>query len=98
MLKIYWTSRTTNAEVLRQMDIDRKLLTMLKRLDQIFRNMKHQFLKLIMGGKIERKLNIGRRQYLWLNNIRDWTNLGDHVLFRAAKHRAQFVIIVTNIP
>lgn len=102
LLKVPWTARMTNAEVLRRMDRDRELLTIVKRrkvayLGHIFRNTKYLFLKLIMEGKIEGKRGIGRKKHSWLKNIRDWTNLDAHTLFRAAQNREDFAVIVANI-
>lgn len=102
MLKIPWTDHVTNAEVINRMGRERELLQLVKRrkaayLGHIFRNTKYQFLKLIMEGKIEGRRGIGRKKYSWLKNIRDWTNLDAHALFRAAQDRNEYARIVANI-
>lgn len=102
MLKIQWTDRITNGEVLRRMGVERQLLQSIKRrktayLGHIFRNTKYQFLKLIMEGKIEGKRGIGRKKCSWLKNIRDWTGLDAHTLFRIAQDREEYARIVADI-
>lgn len=102
MLKIPWTEHATNEEVLNRMGIERELLQTVKRrkaayLGHIFRNSKYQFLQLIMEGKIEGRRGIGRKKFSWLKNIRDWTNLDAHALFRIAQDRSEYARIVANI-
>ena len=102
LLRIPWTDRVRNDEVLRRMGTERMLLQIVKKrktayLGHIFRNTKYQFLKLIMEGKIEGKRGIGRKKYSWLKNIRDWTGLDAHSLFRVAQDRDEFARIVANI-
>lgn len=102
LLKISWTDHTSNTEVLNRMGVERELLQIVKRrktayLGHIFRNTKYQFLKLIMEGKIEGKRGIGRKKYSWLKNIRDWTGLDAHTLFKAAQDREEYAKIVANI-
>lgn len=50
-----------------------------------------------MEGKIEGRRGIGRKKYSWLKNIKDWTGLDAHSLFRAAQDRKGFAEIVTNL-
>lgn len=84
------------------MSREREILQIVKRrktayLGHIFRNTKYQFLQLIMQGKIEGKRGIGRKKHSWLKNIRDWTGLDAHALFRVAQDRTQFAQIIANL-
>jgi len=68
VLRIPWTSRRTNDEVLRIINKDRELLDTIKRrktayLGHVIRNERYQFLKLIIEGKIEGKRGIERKKY-----------------------------------
>lgn len=101
LLKIPWTARVSNNEVLERAECERELLQTIKErktsyLGHIIRA-DNELLKLIMEGKIEGRRGIGRRKYSWLKNIRDWTGLDAHSLFRAAQNRQTFAEIVANL-
>ncbi|CAG9834054.1 unnamed protein product, partial [Diabrotica balteata] len=66
MLKIPWTARKTNEEVLRSVNKERKLLKNLLNI---------KILQLILKGKIERRRDIRKKQVSWLKNIREWTEI-----------------------
>lgn len=68
VLKIPWTNRVMNNEVLHRMNTDRALLTTINRkktsyLSQNMRNHKYEFFQLTIQGKIERRRGIDRKQF-----------------------------------
>lgn len=103
LLKISWTDRITNEEVLNMMQKERELLNIIKKrktsyLGHIVRNEKYNILQLILEGKIEGKRGIGRKQLSWARNIRQWTGLktiGE--LINTARDRDRFQHVVANI-
>lgn len=102
LLKIPWTAHVTNEEVLRRAQCDRELLHIIKQrktayLGHIVRGSRYDILKLIMEGKIEGKRGLGRKKHSWLKNIRDWTGMSAHSLFRTAQDRQKFAEIVANL-
>lgn len=102
LLKIPWTRRMTNENVIGMMGTDRELLQHVKRrktsyLGHIYRGPKYQLLKLIMEGKIEGQRGPGRRKCSWLKNVREWTGLNTHTLLRTAVNREEFDSIVANL-
>lgn len=102
LLKIPWTAHVTNEEVLRRAQCERELVHTVKKrktayLGHIMRGSRYEILKLIMEGKIEGKRGIGRKKHSWLRNIRDWTGMDAHSLFRTAQDRQRFAEIVANL-
>lgn len=102
LLKIPWTRRITNENVLRMMGTDRELLQHVKQrktgyLGHVYRGEKYQLLRLLMEGKIEGRRGLGRRKCSWLKNIREWTGLDTCTLLRAARNREEFAGIVANL-
>ena len=103
MLKISWTERITNLEVLERMCKDQELLTTIKRrkaayFGHIFRNNKYSFLQLIVEGKIEGRRGIGRKRFSWLRNLRQWFNIGEaSAIIRLAQDREEFQLMVANL-
>lgn len=103
LLRVPWTDRVTNAEILRRVHKNRELLTTVKRrktayLGHILRHDEYQLLQLILEGKIDGKRGIGRKQMSWARNIRQWTGLrtiGE--LVNTARDREQFQRVVANI-
>ena len=103
LLKISWTDRISNEEVLRRVEQTRTLFTTVKRrkvayLGHIMRSERYRLLQLIMQGKIEGRRGLGRKQISWLRNIREWTgihNIGN--LFGIARDRIAFRSIVQNM-
>ncbi|CAG9826360.1 unnamed protein product [Diabrotica balteata] len=70
MLKIPWTARKTNEEVLRSVNKDRELIKTVKHrkmsyLGHIVRGSRYKILQLILKGKIECRGGIGRQQVSW---------------------------------
>ena len=102
-LRVPWTDRVTNEEILRRVHTNRELLTTIKRrkaayLGQISRHDRYQLLQLILEGKIDGRRGVGRKQMSWARNIRQWTGLRTmEELVSAARNRDQFQHVVANI-
>lgn len=102
MLKIEWSTHTSNEEVLRLMGRDRNLLNIVKQrkleyFGHIIRGPKYHLLWLIIYSKIEGRRWIGRKKLSWLRNIRNWTNLSVEEIFRTAADRAAYGQIVNMV-
>lgn len=103
ILKVPWTERVSNNDILRRMGKDREMLLTIKRrktayLGHLIRNPKYQLLQLVVEGKIEGKRGVGRKQMSWLRNIREWTGLrGIGDLVHTATDREAYGNVVANI-
>lgn len=100
MLKISWTDKITNAEVLKRLNTQRELIpTRIKRKCQYFghiirNNSKYKFLTTILQGRIPGKKKPGRQKTTWLQNIKKWTNTSMEQLLRTAKDRKQYKTLI----
>ena len=100
MLRISWTTRTTNVEVLTRMNTRTHLVNTTKirktaYLGHIMRHEEYEQLQLILQGKIEGKRGMGRKKKSWLRNIRDWTNISNgNTLIHRAQHREITLYII----
>ena len=70
ILKIPWTSHTSNEEVLRRVNRERELYHIIKvrktaYLGRVLRNDKYRYAQLIIKGKIEGKRGMGRKKLSW---------------------------------
>ncbi|CAG9827057.1 unnamed protein product [Diabrotica balteata] len=102
ILKIPWTQRVTNAEVLRRLQKDCEVIKHIKTrkleyLDHITRCAKYEILRLIMQGKIRGKRSIGRRRISWLRNLREWYSCSSVDLFRAAANKVRIAVMNSNL-
>ena len=103
LLKISWTQRVTNKAVLQRLNKERELLLKIKKrktayLGHIVRNEKYEILQLIIQGKIEGRRRIGRKQFSWLRNIRNWTGLRTiEEIMQSARDREHFTQVINNI-
>lgn len=103
ILKIPWTAKIRNEEVLRRINKDRQLFDTIKKrktayFGHIMRNEKYNFLQLIIEGKIEGRRGIGRKKMSWLRNIRQWTGLHNiQTLIHTARDRVAMENVVANI-
>ena len=91
MLRIPWTDRISNAEVLERAETDRELLRNVKRrktgyLGHFLRGDKYEILRLLLCGRIDGKRPRGRKKLSWLRNIRQWSGVMDiGEIFRRAR-------------
>ena len=103
IMKIPWTARKTNEEVLRMMGGDRELLSTIKRrktayLGHVIRNERYHLIQLIMEGKIEGRRGIGRKKMSWLRNIKQWTNIRNTgELIHSIGDRVKWSEMIANI-
>uniref|UniRef100_A0A8D9EXQ6 Uncharacterized protein n=1 Tax=Cacopsylla melanoneura TaxID=428564 RepID=A0A8D9EXQ6_9HEMI len=84
ILRIPWTDRVTNIEVLNRMGKEVEVLYDIKRrklsyLGHVMRGPKYEILHLIIQGKIVGKRSVGRRRISWLRN--EWFNCSSCDLF-----------------
>ena len=103
VLKISWTERKTNEEVLRLVSRERELFEIIKKrkttyLGHIMRNEKYRFLQLVIEGKIEGRRGMGRKKMSWLRNIRQWTGIRDiQTLIHTASDREAMKQVIAKI-
>ncbi|CAG9839537.1 unnamed protein product [Diabrotica balteata] len=103
ILKIPWTDRVTNEEVLRRMNKDREVLTTIKSrklqfFGHIIRNeSRYALLQATLQGKIFGKRGPGRRRTSWLKNLRIWFNITYVQLFRATADKIKIDMMKANI-
>ena len=103
MLSISWTQKVTNAEVLRRVGQNRKLMQTIKTrkvayLGHVFRHERYDLLQLIMMGKIAGKRGVGRRKKSWLRTIREWTGVTSAAeLFHLARDKARFAKLMSDL-
>lgn len=98
MMKIPWTARVTNVEVLKRIGSKMLVLNTIKRrkmeyLGHVLRNGKYQLLHNIIQGKIEGRRGAGRRRTSWLRNLRQSTRS----LFRKAADKVQLMLLIANV-
>ena len=102
MLRVSWTQRVTNEEILRRMGKAKEVLATVKRrklqyLGHIMRHEERYQLPIcILQGKILGARGRGRRRISWLRNLREWFNQSTPGLFRAAVNRG-ITQMVANI-
>ena len=93
MLRIAWTRRLRNSEVLEMANTERIVVNTIKKrkigyFGHVIRGRKYELLRLIIQGKIEGKRGPGRRKISWMKNIRLWTGMESVAdLVRAAENR-----------
>lgn len=103
ILKISWTQKITNIEVLRRMNKETELLDTVKcrklqYLGHIMRNPdRYGLLQQILQGKINSKRAPGRRRISWLANLRTWFNKSSAELFRIAINKVKIAMLIANI-
>ncbi|KAI5734561.1 hypothetical protein M8J77_007970 [Diaphorina citri] len=103
MLRIPWTDKVTNVEVLRRMDKIMELEYTIKKkkleyLGHILRGPKYKLLNVILEGKIEGRRGRGRRRKSWGRNLRDWYGCADQEeLMRIARNKDEIAIMISNL-
>lgn len=102
MLRVSWTSRTTNETVLNKMNTRAHLITTIKLrktcyLGHLMRHGEYEQIQLIIEGKIEGRRGIGRKKKSWLRNIRDWTHTNGNDLLHRSKDRESYAILIANL-
>uniref|UniRef100_A0A8D8PNW6 Uncharacterized protein n=1 Tax=Cacopsylla melanoneura TaxID=428564 RepID=A0A8D8PNW6_9HEMI len=103
ILKIPWTHKITNVEVLRRMNTAPELLKTVKcrklqYLGHIMRNKeRYNLLQQILQGKINSARGPGRRRISWLSNLRRWLGMSSAGLFRDAVNKVRIAVLIANI-
>uniref|UniRef100_A0A8D8W5N2 Craniofacial development protein 2 n=2 Tax=Cacopsylla melanoneura TaxID=428564 RepID=A0A8D8W5N2_9HEMI len=103
MLKIPWTDKVTNVEVLRRMKKEQEIMNTIKcrkmqYLGHIMRNgARYSLLQSILQGKILGRRGPGRRRTSWLKNLRTWFGKTSPDLFRIAADRVRIAMIIANV-
>lgn len=92
MLKIPWTTKTRNEDVIRRLGSTQELVKHIKKRKTAYQghimcNDKYKLLHLVLERKIEGKKKQGRRRITWLDNILAWTNTNTETILRVAKKR-----------
>ena len=100
ILKIPWTAKMKNEELLGVMDCKRSLLDSIKYRKTVYFGhvVKHQSSqKIFLEGKIEGRKGRGRPRKTWYKNIEDWTGMKFQDGSRIAQNRRSFKSIVVNL-
>ena len=103
VLRIPWTDRVTNAEVLRRMGKEKEVMKTVKTrkllyLGHVMRNeSRYVLLQKILQGKVCGARGVGRRRISWLKNLRTWFNQSTTQLFRAAVNKVRLANMISNI-
>lgn len=103
ILKIKWTDKITNEEVLRRLAKEREIvLTIKKRKMEYFAHIVRNPIKYELPTTILQQEVVGHRKRrrprtLWLQNLCQWYNLPSDRLFEAAQNRELIANIVSNV-
>ena len=100
MLRIKWTSHTSNAEVPRRAGCQQNLILTIRRhqLEFFGHAMRKEGLEdLFVTGKVEGRRDRGRQRMTYLSSLAGWTGVPELELIRAAKDRTRWKIMVANV-
>lgn len=102
LLRVSWTERKTNVEILNRMGKNKELLLTVKErklqyIGHIMRGERYEILRLIIEGKVEGKRSVGRRQNSWLKDLRRWLGRTSTEIFRAAVSRTMIANWIANL-
>ena len=100
MMKISWTEKKTNEEVLEMVDQTLYIIPTIKKRKityfghMIRRNNTH---RLLLEGPLEGKVSRGRSITEWMTNITEWTGVRYEDLVRLAQDREPWTIMTANL-
>lgn len=102
MLRVSWTQRVTNDEILIRMNKQRELMNTIKvrktqYIGHVMRGERYELLRIIIEGKIKGRRSVGRRQNSWLKDLRRWYGCSSAEIFRAAVSKATIAIWIANL-
>ena len=100
VLKISWTEKITNEEVLRRMGIGREIVRQFKtrKLQYLGHLMRHNSTQLqLIEGQIEDRISRGRPRNTWTTDITSTKGLNYYQLKRAAEDRKRWHGLVVNL-
>lgn len=102
-MKIRWTDRITNAEVINRMKTETEITNTIKIRKLIYFNhvmrypQKYNILNLIIQRIIEERRGPGRKLILWLKILRRWFGQTTGGIFRAAANKIIILSMIANI-
>ena len=99
MLKISWTDKMSNKEVLRRANANRQLMkTIQQRSLQFFGHLvrRNNIHRVLIEGKINGKRGRGRPITSWVNNIVKWTGLDYPSVVRTAQDRHRWKAVSSD--
>ena len=77
MMKISWTEKKSNEEILNMIGMDRMLIKVIKKRKMAYfghlMRRSDGLQRLLLDGKIEGKRDRGRQRLIWTDNIMEWT-------------------------
>jgi hypothetical protein len=102
MLRILWMQKISNVRVLHMMNKSPEILSTIKRrklqyLGHIMRGKKYELLRIIIEGRIAGKRSAGRRQNLWLKDLRRWLGRSSLDILHGAVLRIRRELWMANL-
>jgi len=100
MMGITWQSHTSNPEVLKKANTEKRLQSIIrKRQLEFFGHImrKEGLEELFLTGKIEGSRDRGRQRTTFLKNIAKWTGISEVDLIRIAKDREKWTVMVADV-
>ena len=101
MLRIPWTDKITNEDVLHMIDGKIQITPMIRRkkLQYFGHLMRHNNIcKTLLEGHINGKRNRGRPRMSWLDNITEWTGCSYEQTVRICMDRRRWKSIISSYP
>ncbi|GFR99910.1 eukaryotic translation initiation factor 3 subunit F [Elysia marginata] len=103
LLKVPWTEKKTNKEIIQMADVSERLLQQLMKqklgyAGHIMRGSPGPLLQLSLEGKIEGKRGQGRPRRNWMDDVKEWSGLtsyGDTQ--QKAKNREEWRDMIANL-
>jgi hypothetical protein len=99
MLKIPWTAKISNKDVLKQMKITKRLLPTIqtRKLKYFGHITRHSSLqRMLLEGKVNGRRGRGRPRATWITDIAQWTGLKYAAAVRTADDREKWRTIASN--
>ena len=95
LLRVRWTDRRTNEDVMNELGVTRKVLTMirqrkLRNASHALRNINTDLVSSVFQGKMEIRRNRGRPLTSLLDNITSTSGLKIHGVIRASQDREKW--------
>ena len=99
MLKISWTEKVTNKEVLSRMKMKKRLFTIIqiRKLKYFGHINRHSSMQTtLLNGRVNGKRGRGRPRTSWTSNIKEWTGKNYIEAVRLTSNRYDWRIIALN--
>ena len=101
MLKIPWSAKKTNEEVLKMLKIKKYVVpTIEKRKTIYFGHMirRDNIQRMLVEGRVEGKRCKGRPRMEWTTNIQEWTQITSYEeMIRKTQNRERWRIVAVNL-